>query len=98
MLLFGKGFWGLAPGSLPWCPHPPMRTLRKSTCGTTDGALGKLSSVAPAVRESFCGPLLRAVESRLSISAFDSFCRAAAHGRFPRLLDRQDLWQLLVLI
>jgi DNA-directed RNA polymerase specialized sigma24 family protein len=34
----------------------------------------------------------------VALSAFDSFCRAAEQGRFPRLEDRKDLWQLLVLI
>jgi DNA-directed RNA polymerase specialized sigma24 family protein len=34
----------------------------------------------------------------VALSAFDSFCRAAEHSRFPQLLDRSDLWQLLVLI
>ena len=28
--------------------------------------------------------------------AFDSFCAAASHGRFPRLDDRDDLWRVLV--
>jgi DNA-directed RNA polymerase specialized sigma24 family protein len=43
-------------------------------------------------------PRRAADEEDVALSAFDSFCRAAAHGRFPQLLDRQDLWQLLVLI
>ncbi len=30
--------------------------------------------------------------------AFDSFFAAAAHGRFPRLDDREGLWRLLVTI
>ena len=33
-----------------------------------------------------------------ALSAFDSFCRGAAAGRFPRLVDRDDLWPLLVTI
>lgn len=32
------------------------------------------------------------------VSAFDSFCRGAAAGRFPVLSDRDDLWRLLVVI
>jgi DNA-directed RNA polymerase specialized sigma24 family protein len=32
------------------------------------------------------------------LSAFDSFCRGATQGRFPQLNDRNDLWQLLVVI
>jgi DNA-directed RNA polymerase specialized sigma24 family protein len=33
-----------------------------------------------------------------ALSAFDSFCRGAAAGRYPRLEDREDLWRLLVTI
>jgi RNA polymerase sigma factor (sigma-70 family) len=33
-----------------------------------------------------------------ALSAFDSFCRAATQGRFPRLDDRDGLWRLLVAI
>jgi DNA-directed RNA polymerase specialized sigma24 family protein len=34
----------------------------------------------------------------VALSAFDSFCRGAEQGRFPRLFDRDDLWQLLLVI
>jgi DNA-directed RNA polymerase specialized sigma24 family protein len=37
-------------------------------------------------------------EEDVALSAFDSFCRGAERGRFPRLADRGDLWQLLVVI
>lgn len=37
-------------------------------------------------------------EEDVALSAFDSFCRAAEQGRFPRLDDRDDLWQILLLI
>ena len=37
-------------------------------------------------------------EEDVALSAFDSFCRGAAQGRFPRLTDRQDLWALLIVI
>jgi DNA-directed RNA polymerase specialized sigma24 family protein len=37
-------------------------------------------------------------EEDVALSAFDSFCRGAQDGRFPRLDDRNDLWQILVLI
>jgi DNA-directed RNA polymerase specialized sigma24 family protein len=37
-------------------------------------------------------------EEDVALSAFDSFCRGAEQGRFPRLDDRADLWQLLVLL
>jgi DNA-directed RNA polymerase specialized sigma24 family protein len=35
-------------------------------------------------------------EEDVTVSAFDSFCRGAAAGRFPQLADRDDLWRLLV--
>src|SRR5262245_49065489 len=37
-------------------------------------------------------------EEDVALSAFDSFCRGAGQGRFPRLEDRNDLWQLLVVV
>jgi len=43
-------------------------------------------------------PRRAADEEDVALSAFDSFCRAAEHGRFPRLADRDDLWRLLVVL
>src|SRR5215510_15571495 len=43
-------------------------------------------------------PRRAADEEDVALSAFDSFCRRAEQGRFPRLGDREDLWRLLVLI
>jgi DNA-directed RNA polymerase specialized sigma24 family protein len=37
-------------------------------------------------------------EEDVALSAFDSFCRGAEHGRFPQLDDRDNLWDLLVLL
>jgi RNA polymerase sigma factor (sigma-70 family) len=37
-------------------------------------------------------------EEDAALSAFDSFCRGAGRGRFPRLTDRNDLWRLLVVL
>jgi DNA-directed RNA polymerase specialized sigma24 family protein len=44
--------------------------------------------------------LFRAASSAedVALSAFDSFCRGAGQGQFPRLRDRNDLWQVLVLL
>jgi DNA-directed RNA polymerase specialized sigma24 family protein len=39
---------------------------------------------------------LGADEEDVALSAFDSFCRGAEQGRFPRLNDRNDLWRVLV--
>ena len=43
-------------------------------------------------------PWQAADEEDVALSAFDSVCRRAEQGRFPRLFDRNDLWQLLVVI
>lgn len=43
-------------------------------------------------------PRRMADEEDVALSAFDSFCRGAENGRFPRLTDRDDLWRLLVVI
>jgi DNA-directed RNA polymerase specialized sigma24 family protein len=37
-------------------------------------------------------------EEDVALSAFDSFFQGAQHQRFPRLVDRDDLWQLLLVI
>ncbi len=37
-------------------------------------------------------------EEDVALSAFDSFCRGVERGQFPRLDDRDNLWQLLVVI
>jgi DNA-directed RNA polymerase specialized sigma24 family protein len=43
-------------------------------------------------------PRQAADEEDIALNAFDSVCRRAEQGRFPRLFDRNDLWQLLVVI
>jgi len=43
-------------------------------------------------------PRRAADEEDVALSAFDSFCRGVDVGRFPRLDDRHDLWQVLALI
>src|SRR5713101_1490066 len=37
-------------------------------------------------------------EEDVALTAFDSFCRGAANGRFPQLSDRNELWHLLIVI
>jgi DNA-directed RNA polymerase specialized sigma24 family protein len=37
-------------------------------------------------------------EEDVALSAFDSFFRRAVRGQFPRLDDRDDLWQLLFVL
>src|SRR5205085_5333543 len=43
-------------------------------------------------------PRAAADEEDVALSAFDSFCRRAEQGQFPRLADRDDLWQVLALL
>jgi RNA polymerase sigma factor (sigma-70 family) len=43
-------------------------------------------------------PRAAADEEDAALSAFDSLCRGAERGRFPRLDDRADLWRVLVKI
>jgi DNA-directed RNA polymerase specialized sigma24 family protein len=48
-------------------------------------------------RDKLRGARRRAAdEEDVALSAFDSFCRGAAQGRFPQLGDRNNLWGLLV--
>jgi DNA-directed RNA polymerase specialized sigma24 family protein len=37
-------------------------------------------------------------EEDAALSAFTNFCRGAAQGRFPQLFDRDDLWQILLVL
>ncbi len=37
-------------------------------------------------------------EEDVALSAFHSFCQAASEQRFPRLANRDDLWQVLVML
>ncbi len=43
-------------------------------------------------------PRSAADEEDVALSAFDNFCRGVQEGRFPQLCDRDDLWQILVVI
>ena len=43
-------------------------------------------------------PRRMADEEDVAICAFDSFCRGAEQGRFPKLDDSTDLWRILVTI
>ena len=43
-------------------------------------------------------PRRAADEEDVALSAFDSFCRGVEQGRFPQMGDRDNLWELLVLL
>lgn len=43
-------------------------------------------------------PRRMADEEDVVVSAFDDLCRGVQEGRFPNLYDRDDLWQILVML
>jgi len=68
-------------------------------------------SAAQRIWNQYCEQLIRLARNKLAnaprraadeedvtVSAFHSFCRGVAAGRFPRLDDREDLWKLLIAI
>jgi DNA-directed RNA polymerase specialized sigma24 family protein len=60
---------------------------------------GYFQQLVMRTRQKLAGmPRRAADEEDVALSAFASFCRAAAQGRFPKLNDRDDLWQLLIVI
>jgi len=83
----------------------------ESVTGWLGGLKAGDPAAAQRLYQRYFGQLVRLARSRLlgtprraadeedvALSAFDSFCRAAGQGRFPRLDDRDDLWNLLVVI
>src|SRR5580692_3110205 len=51
------------------------------------------------VRQKLATAPRRAVdEEDVALNAFASFCRAVEQNRFPKLNDRDDLWQLLIVM
>jgi DNA-directed RNA polymerase specialized sigma24 family protein len=51
-----------------------------------------------ARRKLAATPRLTADEEDVALAAFHSFCKGVRQGRFPRLDDRDDLWQVLVML
>jgi DNA-directed RNA polymerase specialized sigma24 family protein len=43
-------------------------------------------------------PRRAADEEDVALAAFEKFCRGVQENRFPRLADRDDLWQVLVML
>ena len=54
--------------------------------------------VVYARRKLSAAPRRVADEEDVALSAFHSFCAGAEEGRFPKLDDREDLWQVLLVI
>jgi DNA-directed RNA polymerase specialized sigma24 family protein len=63
-----------------------------------DNYFRRLVGLARARLERQGLPRRAADEEDVALSAFDSFCRGAAAGRFARLGNRGDLWRVLVTI
>jgi hypothetical protein len=57
---------------------------------------GRLAALARRTLQD--APRQAADEEDAALSAFDSFCRRAERGQFPQLRDRNDLWQVLVML
>lgn len=92
------------------CRHA-MEDLKVSP-GSVSGLLGCVKDGDPAaiqcLWERYFARLVTLARSRMinrraaadeedvALSAFDSFCRGAKAGRYPRLDDRDELWRLLV--
>lgn len=57
----------------------------------------RLVQLARKRLQKFQAPLVENEED-IALSAFHSFWQAAEQGRFPQLCDREDLWQILVMI
>lgn len=82
-------------------PRVPARMLLKS--GDHDAAapiwdkyFSRLLGLAR--RKLASGANRVADEEDVALSAFNSFCKGAAAGRFAQLDDRDDLWQVLAMI
>jgi DNA-directed RNA polymerase specialized sigma24 family protein len=56
------------------------------------------SRLVALARHKLRGPRPAADEEDVAVSAFNSFFRAVQGRRFPRLDDRGDLWQILVML
>ena len=61
-----------------------------------EGYFARLVGLARATLRNIPGRV--ADEEDVALSAFDSFYRRAEQGQFPRLEDREDLWQLLFVL
>jgi RNA polymerase sigma factor (sigma-70 family) len=77
-----------------------IRQLRAGDRDVIQGLWERYYRAVIALARRHLGDLPRraADEEDVALSAFDSFCRAAELGRFPRLEDRGDLWQILLLL
>src|SRR3954452_7406815 len=96
------------PGPVPG--EAPMSCLDPITVWITQLKEGQRDAVQQLL-ERYFGRLVQLARARLqgrsglatydedvALSAFKSLCLGAERGRFPRLLDRDDLWRLLAVL
>jgi DNA-directed RNA polymerase specialized sigma24 family protein len=89
----------------------PMLCEPDSVAEWLEGLKAGDPAAAEKLWQRYCGQLVLLARQRtrglsrrvadeedVALSAFDSFCRGAAGGRFPQLHDRENLWRLLVTI
>src|SRR5262249_61707282 len=87
-------------------PEPAAMPSHHSVSAWIEGLKAGDAAAAEELWQRYFGQLVALARRRLqgarvraadgedaALSAFDSFCRGAEQGRFPRLNDRDDLWQ-----
>src|SRR5262245_56920822 len=100
--------------SPPRCPESSMRPAPEGSITRWIGELRagtRIDDAAQKLWERYYDRLVHVARARLrdarrgpadeedaALSAFDSFCRGAAAGRFPQLGSRDDLVRILVTI
>ena len=85
-----------APGSITYWMGRLKREDGPAAQKLWEGYFQKMVELARVKLQGL--PRRAADEEDVALSAFDSFCRGAAEGRFPQLHDRDELWRLLVVI
>jgi RNA polymerase sigma factor (sigma-70 family) len=83
--------------------HPVTAWLKELKLGDSQAAQRLWeayyeSLVRFAHRRLANSPRRVADEEDVALAAFHSFCRGVEKGRFPRLDDRKDLWEVLLMV
>ena len=77
----------LIPGLKVSAPHAQQAIWEKYVHRLVERARGRLGNLNDGLRHE-----------EVAAEAFASFCRGVTRGRFPKLHDRYDLWQILVML
>jgi DNA-directed RNA polymerase specialized sigma24 family protein len=89
---------GARSGPRNHLPDVPLQATGRSLCFGQGWNAYFARLIAVARSRLRAAPRAAADEEDVALSAFDSFCRGAEAGRFPRLDDRDDLWRVLFVI